>query len=71
MVRNFLLIAAVFIASAAPLQAAQKPNAVARYWRDFKAFWANAFGSQSGVVLTTLAVGALAMFIITRGKWKK
>lgn len=48
-----------------------KPSAVGRYWRDFKEYWGSAFASQSAVVLVTLAAGAVAMFIITRGKWKK
>jgi hypothetical protein len=62
----------IALLSAMPaLAAATKPNAAQRYWRDFKGYWYNTFESQSGVVLFALAVGALAMFIITRGKWKK
>ena len=29
------------------------------------------FQKQNGVVLVVLGVGAVALFIITRGKWKK
>jgi hypothetical protein len=57
--------------TASPCLAEHKPTAVGRYWRDFKEFWSSAFECQSGVVLVTLAAGAVAMFIITRGKWKK
>jgi len=53
------------------LAATGKPSAVGRYWRDFKEFWGSAFENQNAIVMFTLAFGALAMFIITRGKWKK
>ncbi|CAN5428290.1 hypothetical protein BH11PLA2_BH11PLA2_11810 [soil metagenome] len=51
--------------------AVNKPSAVGRYWRDFKEYWTGAFENQGAVVLVALGAGAVAMFIITRGKWKK
>lgn len=73
MIRSLLLALSMLLLTAAPsfAAAATRPNAAQRYWRDFKEFWGEAFASQSGVVLVALGVGAVAMFIITRGKWKK
>ncbi len=69
---RFLSVLSVLFLSAAPAFAVvTKPSAVGRYWRDFKEFWGGAFANQNAVVLITLAFGAVAMFIITRGKWKK
>lgn len=39
------------------------------YWAGFKRYWGNFFGEVSGVVLVALIVGAVSLFIITRGKW--
>ena len=41
------------------------------YWSGFVDFWAGSLQKQNGVVLTALGVGALSLFIITRGKWIK
>jgi hypothetical protein len=56
-------------ADAAPLFASRSP--VARYWASFKDYWTGAFRNQGAVTLAVLGTGALAMFIITRGKWRK
>jgi hypothetical protein len=69
---RFLSVLGVLLMTAAPAFAAvTRPNAAQRYWRDFKEFWGGAFANQSAVVMITLGFGAIAMFIITRGKWKK
>jgi hypothetical protein len=41
------------------------------YWQGFKDYWKALFQKQNGVVMGVLGVGAVALFIITRGKWKK
>jgi hypothetical protein len=41
------------------------------YWYNFRKWWAELFGSQSGVVMIAMGVGAASLFIITRGKWLK
>jgi hypothetical protein len=41
------------------------------YWRGFVDFWAGAFLKQNGIVMLVLGLGAVGIFIITRGKWKK
>jgi hypothetical protein len=73
MKRRLAALAAItfLLLTAAPVMAAGRPSAIGRYWRDFKDYWANAFENQGAVVMVTLSAGALAMFIITRGKWKK
>jgi len=69
---RWLSVFSLLLLSTTPcLAATGKPSAVGRYWRDFKEFWGSAFENQNAIVMFTLAFGALAMFIITRGKWKK
>lgn len=46
-------------------------DGVGGYWSNFIKWWGNLIGSQSGVVLVAMAVGAASLFIITRGKWHK
>jgi hypothetical protein len=41
------------------------------YWNSFVEFWQGMFQKQNGVVMAVLGVGAIALFIITRGKWNK
>ena len=57
----------------APLLAsdASAPVVGSAYWQGFVEFWAGGLKKQSGVVLTALGVGAVSLFIITRGKWQK
>lgn len=43
----------------------------AGYWHEFVDFWTNFLTRQDGVVMTVLAAGALALFIITRVKGNK
>ena len=61
--RTAIIAAAVF-RSPAPAFAGQ-------YWAGFKKFWSGYLGQTSGVVMTVVVVGAIALFIITRGKWGK
>lgn len=68
---RFAAVLFVLSVTAAPALAAGRPSAAGRYWRNFKEYWSTAFESQNAIVMVTLAVGAVAMFIITRGKWKK
>jgi hypothetical protein len=41
------------------------------YWHDFIEHWKSVFQQQNGVVMGVIALGIVALFIITRGKWKK
>ena len=41
------------------------------YWEGFKQFWTGRLKRTDGVVLTAVGVGAVSLFIITRGRWKK
>ena len=43
----------------------------AGYWSGFLDHWRGVFQQQNGVVMGALLVGAVCLFIITRGKWKK
>ena len=56
-------------ASAAPLFAAK--SSVQKYWDGFKEYWGGAFKNQSAVTMVVIGTGLVALFIITRGKWKK
>jgi hypothetical protein len=47
------------------------PAVFGDYWNGFKEYWKAMFQKQNGVVMGVLGVGAVALFIITRGKWKK
>jgi hypothetical protein len=73
----FLAYAAVILAmSASPLAAADPGSAsttplVASYWDGFVDHWMSAIKKQNGVILVALGVGAVSLFIITRGKWRK
>jgi type IV secretory pathway VirB2 component (pilin) len=57
------------IASSGPLFA--RSSGLNRYWENFQEFWLGSFRNSSAVALTVIGVGAVAMFIITRGKWQK
>jgi hypothetical protein len=46
-------------------------NSLKRYWDDFSDYWTSSFRNKSAITLTVLGVGAVAMFIVTRGKWQK
>jgi hypothetical protein len=41
------------------------------YWHNFVDFWTSDFLRQGGIVITVLVCGAIGIFIITRGKWRK
>lgn len=41
------------------------------YWAGFKDYWHNAIQQRNGILFFILGIGAVAIFIITRGKAKK
>jgi hypothetical protein len=43
----------------------------ASYWDGFVEHWGSKIKKQNGVIMVVLAVGAVSLFIITRGKWNK
>jgi hypothetical protein len=70
----FALIAAfALLSTAGPVAAAEagSPTLVATYWDGFLEHWTGVFQKQNGVVMAALLIGAVCLFIITRGKWKK
>ena len=44
---------------------------IADYWDGFVEHWSGMLKKQNGVVMFVLGLGAVSLFIITRGKWKK
>ena len=46
----------------------QSPSLFGSYWNDFVEFWTSSIRKQNSIVLLVLGVGAVALFIITRGK---
>lgn len=74
MMRNFpvILAALVFVLLLASPAAAAGPSPVmASYWSGFIEHWQTVFQQQNGVAMVVVAMGAVALFIITRGKWLK
>lgn len=43
----------------------------ASYWEEFVDYWRGVVQKQNGVVMGVLGLGVVALFIITRGKWRK
>jgi hypothetical protein len=48
-----------------------RPPLASAYWDGFKEHWGGMLKKQNGVVMVALGVGAVSLFIITRGKWLK
>ena len=70
-----LFLAAATFAALTPALALAAPGGgtplFAGYWGEFLDHWGGMFQKQNGVVMGALVLGALCLFIITRGKWKK
>ncbi|HVL11522.1 MAG TPA: hypothetical protein VM529_03100 [Gemmata sp.] len=69
-----LVLALLFVLLlAGPAAAADGPAAApfASYWDAFLDYWKAVFAKQNGIVMAVLGLGAVALFIITRGKWQK
>lgn len=65
-------LASITLLSAAPRARAAGPGAlVAGYASDFYDHWAGVFKQQNSIVMMALLLGAVSIFIITRGKWRK
>ena len=65
-----LLVLACQVApvGAAPLMA---EFSLGQYWYSFSEYWMDMLRQQNGIVMIVLITGAISVFIITRGKWKK
>jgi hypothetical protein len=50
---------------------AHAPALFAGYWGEFLEHWRGVFQKQNGIVMGTIVMGAICLFIITRGKWRK
>jgi len=69
MIRTLTVFALILLAS--PASAAMpvgEPPFAASYVAGFLDFWANWFKNRNAVLFSVLIVGAVAVFIITRGK---
>jgi hypothetical protein len=67
-----LLVALALAASAGPAAAAPAATPLfGGYVSQFLDHWADFFKKQNGIVMAALGVGAVSLFIITRGKWVK
>jgi hypothetical protein len=69
---TFALAAFLVALLATPAAAATGDRAVfGSYWSSFVEYWERAIMRQNGIVMLVLGLGAVALFIITRGKWRK
>lgn len=68
-----LFLSAPAFAAAPTLPASDPPALVAAgsYWHGFVEYWTGSLKKQNGITLAVLGVGAVCLFVITRGKWKK
>ena len=68
-----LLVAAALAASAGPAAASSAPVTplFGGYASGFIDHWTEFFKKQNGIIMAALGVGAVSLFIITRGKWIK
>lgn len=73
MLRTLAFAILAILAVAEPVAAADPgaPLFAAGYWAGFVEHWTGVFQKQNGIVMAALLVGAVCLFIITRGKWKK
>jgi hypothetical protein len=69
--RPFALALGLLLLLPAAAPAAGPGVFAARYWDGFVEYWTEHFQKQNGVVMGVVALGAVALFIITRGKWRK
>jgi hypothetical protein len=69
--RTLALLAALAVALTAAPAAAAEPAPLASYWSGFIDHWSGVFKKQNGIVMFALLMGAICLFIITRGKWRK
>jgi hypothetical protein len=69
--RQWLFAAAAILALASPAAASDGAPLFGGYWSQFVNHWTGYFGKQNGVIMFALGLGAVSLFIITRGKWKK
>ncbi len=67
----FAVAACALLFAAGPAAAADSAPLVAGYWDEFYDHWSGVVKQQNGVVMLTLVIGAVCLFIITRGKWQK
>src|SRR4051812_28150021 len=67
------LAAVTVLALAGPAAAADAPGLFARssYFTQFKEYWGGLFKQSNGITLIVIATGLVALYIITRGKWRK
>jgi hypothetical protein len=66
-----LLLALLFASPAAAAESGGSPALFGDYWQAFLDYWKAVFQKQNGIVMAVLGLGAVALFIITRGKWQK
>ena len=68
----FFALALILLLASPAAAAVSRPDAVfGSYWQSFLDYWETSFKRQNGIVMAVLGLGAVALFIITRGKWRK
>jgi len=76
MIRNNItllaaLVLVLLLGTPATAASGQGAPVFADYWSGFLEHWFGMLKKQNGVVVFVLGIGAVSLFIITRGKWKK
>jgi len=67
-----LAILSLLVLAAPASAAGHGPALLGSYWESCLEWWQGSLQKQNGVVMGVLAVGAVALLIITRsGKWNK
>ncbi|QVL34181.1 hypothetical protein KIH39_09820 [Telmatocola sphagniphila] len=41
------------------------------YWQNFLNYWTHVLVTENGIVSIVLLLGAVGIFIITRGRWRR
>lgn len=67
----FTVALGLLLLTANAAHAAPATPLLAGYWSGFLEHWSGVFQKQNGVVMGALVLGAICLFIITRGKWRK
>ncbi len=66
-----LLAVLMFAGPAAAADGAGPAAIGSAYWSGFVDYWMGMLRRQDNIVMLVLGLGAVGIFIITRGKWKK
>ncbi|HSQ56789.1 MAG TPA: hypothetical protein VLM40_13695 [Gemmata sp.] len=70
--RTVILAVILLLVFTSPAAASESGNVslFGSYWSSFVEYWERSIMRQNGIVMLVLGLGAVALFIITRGKWR-